>query len=616
MDVQPDKQNIDQVFGSTVYYIDFYQRQYKWEKDPVLRLLDDVFYKFNEEDERHKAVQLSPQRLIEKYAWYYLNTYVTNKDKETGRLYVVDGQQRLTTLTLMLICLRHMAREYESKLYDWISQKISGTKGYDRTFWMNHENHLDTLLALFNGDEQVPDGPGITGKNMKANYDIITKRLQRELSDKERFERFVFFFLQRLVIIQLNVEQTDVPMVFEVINDRGVRLKPYEILKGKLLGQIDKESLNVLNLNNLWEKQVNAINAYSSEYTDEVDNFFIAFLRSKFSDTVSDSRKFDKGYHRSIFSNTDLDLDHNPGEVKKFLLNDFKYYSDLYLRLLKLSRDEHKDYRHIYYNWLTQRDSQLRLILAACLPNDPDEDEKIKVVSFEVDRMVTLLQLQRCYSGGNRFNELSYLIGAKIRDKDIETIRAVFNEALIDELKDKLSIPELAEPFSYSYFKDTGIDLDKRFKRYLFARVEQFIADNTSMNMRHNIYNLVANTGAVNGFHIEHIIADNEENHHLFNDDPEYFNSQRNRLGGLLLLKGKDNESSNNETYDKKLESYANTLYWNESLRADTYKSKLDFQQMIEKFDLAFRPLEKFGPEELEERHKLLYNITKIIWKG
>ena len=311
-----------------------------------------------------------------------------------------------------------------------------------------------------------------------------------------------------------------------------------------------------------------------------------------------------------------MKLDHNPVEVKKFLLDDFRYYTNLYLKLLNLSRNETDGFRHIFYNWLTQRDSQLRLILAACTLNDPQEDEKIKVVSFEIDRMVTLLQLQRCYGGGNRFNELSYTIGEKIRNKDVETIHQVFNDVLIDELREKLSIPDLSEPFSYAYFKDTGIDLEIKIKRYLFARVEQFIADNTSMNMRQNIYNLVANTGPVNGFHIEHIIAENEENRHLFNDDSEYFNSQRNRLGGLLLLKGRDNESSNNETFDMKLESYANTLYWNESLRSDSYKSKLDFQQMIDKYHLSFRPYSQFGPDELEERQRLLYSIVKIIWRG
>jgi len=82
----------------------------------------------------------------------------------------------------------------------------------------------------------------------------------------------------------------------------------------------------------------------------------------------------------------------------------------------------------------------------------------------------------------------------------------------------------------------------------------------------------------------------------------------------LLLLKGLDNISSNNETYTKKLKSYANTLYWNETLREDTYKSKLDFTKMIQTYNLNFRAIEQFGKEELEERHKLLFDLIKIIW--
>ena len=46
MDISPDKQNIDTLFASTTYYIDFYQRDYKWNKEPVERLLDDIFFKF------------------------------------------------------------------------------------------------------------------------------------------------------------------------------------------------------------------------------------------------------------------------------------------------------------------------------------------------------------------------------------------------------------------------------------------------------------------------------------------------------------------------------------------------------------------------------------------
>lgn len=43
MEISPDKQNIDRVFSNTAYYIDFYQRDYRWTDEPVLRLLDDIF---------------------------------------------------------------------------------------------------------------------------------------------------------------------------------------------------------------------------------------------------------------------------------------------------------------------------------------------------------------------------------------------------------------------------------------------------------------------------------------------------------------------------------------------------------------------------------------------
>lgn len=612
MDVSPLNQNIDTLFSNTTYYIDFYQRQYKWDSVPVIRLLDDIFYKFTEEHKRFANSSIPSDQIITKYSWYYMNTYVTNLDEESNRLYIVDGQQRLTTLTLILIKLYHQADTFQSDLKDWIADKIVGRSGYKKTFWLNHEIHEPTLKALFNGAEDIPTDTGITALNLKGNYTIISKRLDNELKEKNIFERFVFYFMYRLVIINLKVEQTDVPMVFEVINDRGVRLKPYEILKGKLLGQIDKEELNTLNFNELWDSRVNAINANNP---DLIDNFFIYLFKAKFANTIGESRKFDKEYHRALFAETNLNLDHNPNNVKKFLQNDFSYYADLFIKLQGYSANYNKDYRYTYYNSLTDRGQQFLLILSACKVHDSQEQEKIKAVSYQIDRLFCLLQLQRAYDS-NKFNEMMYKISERIREKDVTEIEQVFNNSLIEILQDKYSNYDLNSTFSYGYFKETGIDLDKRFKRYFFARIEEFIADNTKMEMRHNLYNLVVNTGSTNGFHIEHILAENTENYALFDNDEDRFRSERNRLGGLLLLKGKDNISSNNETYAEKLISYANTLYWNETLRTDSYKSHLDFTNWINASKLNFRPMDTFGPEELEERQKLLFEIVKRIWNS
>lgn len=174
---------------------------------------------------------------------------------------------------------------------------------------------------------------------------------------------------------------------------------------------------------------------------------------------------------------------------------------------------------------------------------------------------------------------------------------------------------EKAEPLSYASFKQTGISLNTRFKRYFFARIDEFLAKNMNQNPRQLIADLVTKTGAKTGFHVEHILSWNAENLALFEKNEELFEQERNRLGGILLLKGKDNISSNNEPYSDKLKSYANTLYWNETLRADSYKSKLDMTELRKRYDLDLKPLDHFGPEELEGRQKLLFNLIELIWK-
>ncbi len=612
MDVKPDNQNIDQLFGTTTYYIDFYQRQYKWNEEPVKKLLDDIFYKFNDEYNRYKNSDIEIDKLIDNYSWYYLNTFVTNK--VLGKDYVVDGQQRLTTLSLILIKLRHKSITLNSQLSAWINNKIAGCSGYKQNFWMNHEGSLDTLETIYkNGIIEKPSDNTITSKNLVENYKIISNWIDRELPDTDlkRFDTFVFYFLKRLVLIRLDIEQTDVPMVFEVINDRGVRLKPYEILKGKLLGQIQKTELDTLKLNDLWDNIVNDIN---SVYEDEIDRFFTYYLKAKFADTRAEGRKFDNDYHRTIMSINTLGLDHNEKNVKHFLLNDFEYYANLYFKIRKLRENLNKDYIYLYYNGLTQMDTQFQLILSACCVKDSQEDEKIKQISYEVDRLFCLLQLQRSYDS-NLFASKVYDISVRLRNCQLSEIRNIFDEVLLSVLQTAHGNTEMKDVWNYSLFKNVGIDLDKRFLRYVLARVEQYIADNTNMNMKQNLYNLVINRGAANGFHIEHILAENVENYGLFNNDEERFRSERNRLGGLLLMKGSDNISSSNETYENKLKTYSNTLYWNETLREDSYKSKLDFTKWIFAEKLNFHPMNIFGPQELEERHRLLSELIQKIWK-
>jgi len=611
MDISPDKQNIDQVFSNVAYYIDFYQRDYRWTDEPVKRLLDDVFHKFRERYAR--ASDLDPGKdTITTYPWYYLNTYVTNI--VDGHVYVVDGQQRLTTLSLILVKLRHLAKKHGSTLAGWIESKIGGQSGYKREFWMNHAGHNSVQQALFDGADtkQIDTASGITSQNMVKNYDTISDWLDQELKDKHSFETFVFYFLHRLVLINLSVEQTDVSMVFEVINDRGVRLRPYEILKGKLLGQINKAELDKGDYNGLWENKAAAINAFSE---DELDSFFRFYLKAKFAATRNVGQRFDGDYHREMFA-PDMDkclgLVHNPVKVKAFLKGDFTYYSNLYIKLRRAYSKEQNDFRAVYFNALLDLDAPFLLVLSACVPNDPREDDNIRTLATEIDRYFSLLQLQSAYDS-NEFADSLFRISEAIRGQALETYRLAFDTQLKAMIAARRNVQE-ADPLSYAAFRQTGINLNTRFKRYFYARIDGFLAENMNLNPKHPIDDLVTKTGAKTGFHVEHILSWNDENKELFKGDEERFEQERNRLGGILLLKGKDNISSNNEPYSEKLKSYANTLYWNETLRADSYKSKLDMKELREHYKLELKPLNQFGPDELEGRHRLLFDITKIIW--
>ena len=611
MDISPDKQNIDGVFSNTKYYIDFYQRDYRWTEEPVKRLLDDVFYKFNDEYERRKEFDPSHET-IARYPWYYLNTYVTNVID--GREYVVDGQQRLTTLSLILIKLRHMAKSLNSKLDGWLYSKIAGQAGFEQEFWMNHVAHKGTQQALFDGAmmKDVPIDSGITAQNMARNYQTISDYLDRTLLSQHQLETFVFYFLQRVVLINLAVEQTDVPMVFEVINDRGVRLRSHEILKGKLLGQIDKQELEKGHYHDLWEKQAESINKY---HEDEFDGFFTFFLKAKFASTRKEGQRFDGDYHRTMFSddmNQKLHLDHNPSGVKGFLKGEFSYFGLLYQKLLGAYKASNDSLPHVYYNSLLGLDAPFHLVVSACQLNDPQEHAKIKTITKEIDRYFSLLQLQNAYDS-NDFADSLYAISQAIREAEPESYRSAFDSQLSQVIAGRRNVSE-AEPLSYAAFKQTGINLNKNFKRYFFARIDKFLAENMNLNPKHPIEDLVKKTGAKTGFHVEHILSRNDENLSLFGNDEERFEQERNRLGGILLFKGKDNISSGNEPFREKLRSYANTLYWNETLRQDTYKSKLDINVLRDRFDLDLQPLDHFGPEELESRHRLLFEIVGIIW--
>ncbi len=607
MDINPQNQSIKECLGKT-YRIDFYQREYVWNKKTVEILLNDVFYQFELSYEEHKGKEIESKTMSE-YNWYYLSTYVTNRIK--GEEYIVDGQQRLTTLSIIAIKLYHLTQD--EKLKNFLSGLIRGHDPYEGDiFWIDHKKRKEVMTALMK-DDTSKEFMDITSKNIHDRYKEISFYFDKKALDDKKLKSFIHYFLERLVLVELEIQQDDTPMIFEVINDRGVALNPFEILKGKLLGALEKDDIEEYNKS--WEHAIAIIKG-------KEDDFFRNYLKAKFtSNRASDIvKRINNDYHRYIFENNEIaknlgfrktDEEHK-GNIKEFIEKNMSYYTALYKKIIE--NTDNNEYL-IYNHDINGLSGQYQNIMAACEIDDRQEQEKIEAIAKEVDRLFILLHLNNIHES-NDFKDISFSMNKAVKEKPISKYREIFNETIHERIREKYPLSNSSELLSYSIFRKQGYDtLNIRVLRYILARIEEYICKNSKINMQTNIFHLSTGTrSSYSNYHIEYIFADNEENRIYF-DSEDSFWEERNRLGALLLLKGKDNQSSGNEKYKDKLKTYSNGLMLCRTLTQDCYKSNLDFTKWNDTLEEPFKPIDEFNLDALEHRSKVLHTLVKRIWE-
>jgi len=617
MGLKPYDRTISQIFNHIKYDVDFYQREYKWNDSlsykPVSSLIKDIFYRFDLE-KYNPNTEIKPE-YIASLEWYFLNSFLTNSVK--GKKYIVDGQQRLTTITLILISLYHLSMKYNLQPFvtDKIKSLIVGNTEYGLIFWMGfHDRNIALEDIFYNNLEYKNSARNISEKNIYDNYKLLFSLLSEKFIDSHRLHMFISYFNERILLIETEIEKDkDVAMVFEVINDRGVPLKPYEIIKGKLLSQIyinDREKYVII-----WEEHINKLSDIGESH---IDNFFSLFFRSKYIQTTEQYLLLEHSrYHKTIFLeefDTIIKLKENESEVRIFVEKILPYYIDIYCNMIKYSNKYNPDFENIYFNSLNNIDGQYVLAISAIKLNDTIE-EKIKVISKQFDRLYSILNLMNSYKS-SEFNSIVINLIPQIREKDISEIENIFSNILIANICKNYDIPSLDSPYRYDFFKNVGYNtLGARFLRYFFARIDHYISDNSDLPEYGNYEHLVVKTKGHDKYHIEHIITNHENYLELFTDEDD-FNLQRNRLGGLLLLKGKDNESSGCELYEEKRKTYNTTgTYYAKTLLEDMYHKKVEFINFNNNKQLGFRPLSLYGKDEIEERHNILFKLTKLIWQ-
>lgn len=223
--------------GGGDYIIPMYQRNYAWEEGEITQLIQDVIdYLPNGQN-------------------YYIGTLVVF-ERADGKYETIDGQQRLTTLSLLASYLKN--------------EKLSDVSWYQKLTidFESREHSRQTFRAIFNG--KFSDDPSEILGQQEINaailngYRLIKKILPQKLQENKidgesiSFQKFAAYLFEKAQIMRVKVpKDTDLNHYFEIMNNRGEQLEKHEVLKSRMMELLndDKDGQNCIHM--VWEACAN-----------------------------------------------------------------------------------------------------------------------------------------------------------------------------------------------------------------------------------------------------------------------------------------------------------------------------------------------------------------------
>ncbi|MDU9702349.1 DUF262 and DUF1524 domain-containing protein [Helicobacter pylori] len=211
------------------FVIPIYQRVYSWEKEQCKQLWDDII-KIGGND---------------KMNGHFIGSilYVLVNGTHSSPLLIIDGQQRLTTITLLLIALRNHLSD-EVKILGKFSRKkienrylINSDKDGDKKFRLIlSESDKDTLLSLIDKNKRKPSEPS---SKIMENFKLFEKWIRKNTDKLET----IFKGLEKLMIvwIALKKEKDDPQLIFESMNSKGIELTQTDLIRNYIIMETEIE---------------------------------------------------------------------------------------------------------------------------------------------------------------------------------------------------------------------------------------------------------------------------------------------------------------------------------------------------------------------------------------
>src|SRR6266511_2286382 len=589
---------IQELFVGRQYRLEYFQRDYVWGREQVAKLLEDLSGRFLAQwSESHE------RRRVRRYEGYFLGPFVSYR--ADGVSYLTDGQQRFTTLLVLLIYLRRLLLDQEDPRTAAAVDRLICTDMYDElSFTVDVPDYAPCIEAMYQGKSFLTDGQLPAVQQLWRCYNDLPDVFPHDLRG-EALPFFTEWLLTRVALVEITAGGPERGWeIFQSMNDRGLRLTPLDLLRGYLLSKADRDHDG---LRTAWQRMVGSLALFGE--TAPTD-FVRSVLLSKYAELdgdVGDRHDIEQGLHEWVRRNADrIWPDRKEGDTRRFITDMLVPLSKSYTRLLSATKRPLHGLEPIFFNAVNGLTDQSQLSLSAMHPDDPEPvfEQKARMIGAFLD----LLLIRRMVN--NR----------PAQQADVDPIiqrllPGARKAATLHELRAVLAAEVALIEDDFTGLETLRLKDNRRFVHYLLARLTAWLEIGSGRSTPIREYFHQGPTGPA--YQIEHLWPNTFKRYEDVAKTPENFQLMRNRIGGLILLPAEDNASVGAATFDRKLEWYRGQNLLAASLHPATYeRGAVKFKKFIKQEGLGelFRHYEGgFGPA-IEERGKLYRAMAERIW--
>lgn len=574
--------------GAKEYHIPIYQRNYVWNEDSIERLLTDIM--------ENNYINLNNV------------TFHSSNDIHSTRYEIIDGQQRLTTLFLILIALHRYLNSYFSEFDgQWLSDNKE-LLAINQYIYRNlfEEEKLKTNFARIEGNvdysafQELISGEECTlesktsqvYKNYVKTYEMLTKL------NKEELKSFANKFLNNVVFIITIDCESDEFTLFENLNTTSIPLSTIDLIKSYMLSLIKDE---------IEDKEIRFQQAFDQKIIKElknknsavkIDNFMRVYIRA-FSQNL-DSKKTLLEQYKNIHNIPKASLGFN--EVTKLLdqltekLKMYKYVTKkTYVSNIEgLSGLKIEDFTET----IGERDIYVPIMIRMCdkyIQGDLNSNE-VRELLFELERFEVIFKI--CSYRGQSLSKVMDKVLYKLTESDDYTVDNLRKILMEDQLiKNTLSISKKSFGAKFDEFEFTA-----QISKIVLTRVTNYLKNNRKITL-----NKSDAVRRIENASIEHIMPMNgnkwieekvvTENEHQ---------SLVNKIGNHLLLENSLNSTIKDKLFIEKIEKIKIQTHMEDDL---TYRRGQDA------IGFEIKELKEYNAKTIQDRQRFLRRLAVEIWR-